>query len=239
MKIKLTHPLISCICITDSRPQMLLKAIVSFNNQDYPNKELVISYPEKDKATKDMLDKIVQFIEQRLIIIERSDEISLGKAKNEAISKCNGEYVCLWDDDDLHHPMRVKFQYNNMQVNGQYREACILTRVLLYDSTTGIAYQSFHLFWDGTLLCKKDLVLQTPFSDSNKDENDTLIQYLDSKKLIHQVPDFPSLYIFVYHGQNAVNYNRFESFFERSDLLDQRTLDWVSSQVNIQFQLPQ
>lgn len=237
MKIKLTHPLISCICITAHRPEKLLKAIVNFDHQDYPNKELVISYPESDLASKELLHKIAGITEHPIIILERPDHLTIGAARNEAVAKANGEYVCTWDDDDFYHTMRVKYQYNNMQVNGQYREACLVTRIILYDSANGKAYHSFPHYWAGSLLCKKEIVLKHPFTDDNIGEADALIDYLDTHHYLHCIEDFGILYTYIYHGENKTHYEDFELFIKDSGLLDQQNSEWVTGNVNQQYQL--
>lgn len=157
MKIKLIHPLISCICITQDRPSLLLKAIVSFDTQNYPNRELVISYPKQDIETKKLIDSILELSDMRILRIEREENESLGTARNNSIEKCNGDYICLWDDDDWYHGRRLAHQYNTMLVNGQFRDASILTRVMLFDATTQKGYLSFPYLWGGSCYAKKNI----------------------------------------------------------------------------------
>lgn len=236
MKIKLSHPLISCICITSNRPQMLMKSILNFDEQDYPNKELIVSYPKSDNATRNLLNKLLPLLEQSIILVEREETISLGKARNEAILKANGNYICLWDDDDYYHHMRIKYQYNNMQVNGQYREACLLTRVILFDSLKNKVYHSFPNLWPGTLLCNKNLIVKYPFSDNNIAEGHLLIQFLQENNFLHYIEDFALLYSYVYHGQNTTNYYQLFHFSKISEILDSQSSDWVRANINQRFE---
>ena len=187
MKIRLTHPLISCICITQSRTALLLKAIVSFDTQNYPNRELVISYPKDDLETKHLIDEILLVSDLRIVRVERNGSESLGTARNNAIAKCNGDYICLWDDDDWYHARRLAHQYNTMLIKGQFRKASILTRVMLYDTNTQLGYLSFPYLWCGSLLCKKDLILKHPFANSDVIEDAPVVKYLESKKLLHYI----------------------------------------------------
>jgi glycosyltransferase involved in cell wall biosynthesis len=237
MKIKLTHPLISCICITANRASMLLKSIINFENQDYPNKELVVSFPSNDIDTRNLLNEILRFTDQNIILIERDSMSSLGNAKNEALKKCNGEYICLWDDDDYYHSMRVKYQYNNMQINGRYKEASVLTKIILFNRTTNKACLSFSHHWPSTLLCQKDLAMLICFSDENLEDVKPLIDYLENNHYLHLIDDFPLLYSYVYHGGNITNEDGFKSLLSQSSILENQYSAWVSVHVNQQFEL--
>ncbi|MBB5620657.1 glycosyltransferase involved in cell wall biosynthesis [Pedobacter cryoconitis] len=229
MKIKLSHPLISCICITQNRPALLLKAIVSFDTQNYPNRELVISYPREDLATKQLINDILEVADLRIVRIEREGNESLGTARNDAIANCNGDYICLWDDDDWYHTKRLAHQYNTMRVNGQFRDASIMTRVMLFDAKTQKGYLSFPYLWCGSLLCKKYHLLQHPFTDSSVAEDTLIVKYLESKKLLHYISDSAFLYLYVYHGSNALSYFHFSYYLKKSETLDQESTDWIRS----------
>ncbi|MBB5646267.1 glycosyltransferase family 2 protein [Pedobacter cryoconitis] len=237
MKIKLSHPLISCICITQNRPSLLLKAIVSFDTQSYPNRELVISYPKWDKETKQLIESILEVADLRIVCIEREGNESLGAARNHAIANCNGDFICLWDDDDWYHTKRLAHQYNTMRVNGQLREASILTKVMLFDVTTQKGYLSFPYLWCGSLLCKKNHILQHPFTNSDVAEDAQIVKYLESRKLLHYIPDSAFLYLYVYHGTNALSYFHFSYYLKKSDALDSESTDWIRSLLDIKVEV--
>jgi glycosyltransferase involved in cell wall biosynthesis len=237
MKIKLTHPLISCLCVTDNRPDMLLKAIVNFDIQNYPNKELVISYPKTDRKTKELIEEISNLSDLRLVQVERTNDISLGQAKNNALIYCNGDYICTWDDDDWYHYNRITHQYNNMQVNGKYRQASILTKIMMYDEIKDLAWHSSTYDWGCTLLCRKDLILKYPFADENIAEDTLLVKQLYFEKRLHVIADCAFLYLHVYHGQNAMDYFHFYYLANKSELLDQESKSWIKSLINTQVNL--
>lgn len=219
-----TYPLISCICITNNRPLLLQRAIACFTNQNYPNKELIISYPKKDYASLEIVNESLKDEEIRILKIERPNDESLGNARNSAIIKCNGNYVCSWDDDDWYHPSRISFQFNSMQIVGQGYQASILSRILLYDSTTKKAYHSFPYTWDGTILCRKEILLQNQYANADRGEDTHVIPFLSNKKMLFKIEDSPFLYIYVYHGQNTWDYKHFEYFINKSVLLDDQSI---------------
>jgi len=215
-----SYPLISCICITNNRIFLLKKAIQYFKSQDYPNKELVISYPKNDKLTKYTIDKIRHTENLNILKVEREIETNLGDARNQAIMQANGLYVCTWDDDDWYHASRLSFQFTGLQGLYNPYQASILNQLLLYDQTNKKAYLSFLYTWENTLLCKKEIFLKNQYSSKHQGEDSNIIDYLNAEKLLHHVSKAPFLYIYVYHQGNTWNYAHFQSFFKRSEPLD-------------------
>ena len=208
---------------------MLLKAILCFDTQSYPNKELVISYPHDDLATKAIIDQIKDIPELKIMAIERSNEISLGNARNEAVAQCNGEYICTWDDDDWYDRLRLAEQFNGLRATGRFCKASVLSGIMIYDSKNYAAYRSFSYRWAGTLLCKKELVLAHPYHDDDKIEDRDLMEFLTAKKLLLHIEGYFFLYIYIFHGYNVIDELHFNYFIKRSYLLDQKSLEWVKS----------
>lgn len=232
MKRKLTHPLISCLCIAQFDSKLMLKAIISFEEQDYPNKELVISYQHGDENVKEIALKTREFSVNNIVIVSRPSHLSRSEAIKDAASFCHGVYVCLWNEEDCYHPMRIKYQYNNMQINGQYREASIMSNIFVYDTKTKKSYISYSTQCFGTLLCNKLLLQQNTISDNDLKWNLNLIDSLASRKLLHYITDFPALYICIIQCSDEE-----EDFLKNAELLNQASSDWVNAQVNQQFEL--
>lgn len=225
--MKNLNPLISCICITKNRVSSLKQAISCYLKQDYPTKELVISYPKSDLSSKKYLKEILDAGVTSIILIERSDELSLGAARNNAISNCNGEFMCNWDDDDWYHPLRLSAQFKTMSSSIINFEASVLNQVLIYDKINKNAYLSFLYPWESTLMCKVSLIIQIGYADKNIGEDSNIIDYLDATKSLCHVADAAYLYIYTYHTENTWNRKHFESFFVRSVSLNQITTDSI------------
>lgn len=213
-------PLVSCICITNNRIVLLKRAIHCFRNQDYPNKELIISYPKKDNLTRYLLSESIKNEDLKIITLERSDEDLLGDARNQAIAVSKGKYVCIWDDDDWYHPRRLFHQFNYLENNGVYYQANVLSRLLLFDYTTKKIYLSFCYTWEGTLMCKREYFLDYHYDSKNQGEDSNIIDSLNDKRLLYHISDAPFLYIYTYHNNNTWGYAHFESFFKRSILIN-------------------
>lgn len=222
-----TYPMISCICITNNRLNLLKRAISCFEAQNYPNKELVLCYPENDEQTKLFINKLIQNTTLAILKIERKNEESLGNARNISIARCRGDYVCIWDDDDWYHSSRLSFQYNSMITTGHGYQASVLMRVILYDSTTQKAYLSFPYTWDGSILCRKEIILQNQYAYRDQGEDTHIIKFLDGKKLLYHIDEAPFLYIYIYHGGNTWDYAHYEYFTNKSELLSEEVTDSI------------
>jgi len=106
------NPKVSCYCPTYGRTSFLEEAIYSFLNQDYDGeKELII--------LNDLQDQTLFFDHPEVKIINSKERIiPLGKKFNECISHCSGEYIFVWDDDDIFFPWKISFSIKNINQNG-------------------------------------------------------------------------------------------------------------------------
>lgn len=81
-----------------NRPKMLSQLIISFLNQDYDNKELVISDDSSNNDVKSVCDS---FADERIQYYK--NENNLGNAKNflMCIKRATGDFIIVLGDDDL------------------------------------------------------------------------------------------------------------------------------------------
>ena len=106
------NPKVSCYCPTYGRTSSLEEAIYSFLNQDYDGeKELII--------LNDLEDQTLFFDHPEVKIINSKERIiPIGKKFNKCISHCSGEYIFVWDDDDIFFPWKISFSIKNINSNG-------------------------------------------------------------------------------------------------------------------------
>lgn len=198
---------------------MLQRAIACFDMQDYPNKELVISYPINDLATKNIVDQIEQLSDIKIVRLERHEQEKLGTSRNNAVSAANGVFVCFWDDDDWYSADRISQQLSVLK-DGPFK-ASILMNVLIHDEEIKKTYYSLYRYFQGTLLCEKETLIETNCSDTDRREMDPVISYLLSKNVLFHIIENPGIYIFMYHGNNALGEANFNYDLLQSTLLDQ------------------
>lgn len=95
-------PLVSCVCCTYDRPKLLAEAIQCFLDQTYENKELIVL--NDNPNARYHLDK--EYPNVRIINAPQRFP-SLGQKRNAFKQLIKGEYVCIWDDDDLYGFNRI------------------------------------------------------------------------------------------------------------------------------------
>lgn len=217
MSIKI--PVISCVCVTRNKPQMLKKVIACFTAQSYPEKELVIVYEDDDVATDELVNEaaIISRDDIQLVRIKSFPKTTLGELRNIGIQTAKGEFICQWDDDDWYHKDRLAEQYN-AAVNHD-REGAVMTRWLVFDAIDKQAYISNKRMWEGSVLCRKSVLQLMPYEDKTIGEDSATIDYLVSQKCLHPMNGVPGLYIYIYHGGNTWNFDHWSYIFECSTAL--------------------
>ena len=132
--------MISCKCITYGRVEYLQEAIYSFLQQEYENKELII--------VNDYAHQKLVFNHPQVHIYNFDEQFpTVGHKDNFAVSKCSGDIIALWDDDDIALPNHLRNiemyiqGYDYLQWNrGFYAEAFTIQN-LCSIGVSGMAYR--------------------------------------------------------------------------------------------------
>lgn len=205
------EPLVSCICVTRNKPAKLRRAINCFKAQTYINKELVILYETDDSATHRALGAYDGDTEIAGIGVDVAPKKTLGELRNLAIEHSRGEYFCQWDDDDWYHTSRITEQLRGVMTSHQ--SASILTNWVMFDSLRERAYFSSYRLWEGSILCRKDvLALGISYPSMPRMEDGFFINELVEKSRVYPMPR-PELYIYEVHAANTWNQKHFELLF--------------------------
>jgi len=214
--MKSSTPLISCLCVTHGKPVLLQRALNCFMAQTYENKELIIVYEDDDALTANWLLKINDENVKK-VKVKKTAKINLGELRNIAIKNATGQFVCQWDDDDWYHIGRLEYQFEVIKSTGAI--GSIMTRWIVFDTTTQKAYLSNQRLWEGSILCKKNVITEKMYENQKMGEDTAVINYLFASKKIAIIDNAPNLYIYVYHGMNTWDYDHWSLFFKMSDEL--------------------
>jgi len=107
--------MISCVCLTYGRPHVLAQAVESFKRQDYQGPaELVIvnDYAEQKLQCSVPGVRCVNLPERVL---------PLGRKYNQAIwEHCDGDYIAIWEDDDIFLPWRLSVQMDALRAGNPW-----------------------------------------------------------------------------------------------------------------------
>lgn len=114
----MNFPLITICLSCYNAEDTIENAIQGAFAQNWPNKEFVIV---DDCSTDSSIDVIKKIIKGRddVRLIEHSKNLGFAGALNTLISEAKGEFIAIFDDDDISTPDRVHLQYDRIT---QYEE---------------------------------------------------------------------------------------------------------------------
>jgi len=197
-------PRISCLMLTSNRLGSFKKSLDDFLKQDYPNKELVI-VNNGNFIYKYFIRNLLKCINGNIIYIE-SERLSIGELRNLGMSKCNGEFIAIFDDDDRHRSDRLSKQID----------------ICLKSNVTGTVLRNFiAVEKDVRNFCHINhgldgsLIFQNPYgyikyTDINQGEDTAFIKMLKEKGYIIIILSLEhELYEYHYHGKNTVSRKHF------------------------------
>jgi glycosyltransferase involved in cell wall biosynthesis len=126
-------------------------AVGSFLAQNHPNTELIL--------VNDCPEQVFQLQHPKIRVINRAERFqTLGEKLNFAISQCQGDYICRFDDDDISFPWRLRYSLNKLwQTRSeiwQSREIWMKTGAGLQFEDTGVYPAPSKAIWTRQLLEK-------------------------------------------------------------------------------------
>lgn len=203
------EPLVSCLCISNGRPAQLRNAIAYFKAQTYQHKELIIVSAQHDPAYEEMvrlcLGDSVKYYDSGGML-----RPTLGELRNYAIQRSNGEYFCVWDDDDWYHINRIETQIRQAILNK--KQGTVLPYYILLDVVHHRAYMSLPIPPPASILCKKNsLQEELYYRKLGKEEDALVLNKLNEKNALFPVIN-PALYIYNYHGSNTWGWEHIKKF---------------------------
>jgi O-antigen biosynthesis protein len=99
-----TWPLVSCIMPTFNRRAYVAQSLQSFQQQDYPERELIVVDDGSDPI-EDLIPKGANISYLRL-----PRRTTIGAKRNLACQHARGDIIAHWDDDDWYAPDRLRYQ---------------------------------------------------------------------------------------------------------------------------------
>jgi glycosyltransferase involved in cell wall biosynthesis len=139
---------------TYNRRRFVHRAILYFQHQNYPNKELIILDDGTD-AIKDLVP-----YDGRIRYFRLKEKVTLGAKLNMACECARGQIIAHWDDDDWYASRRLNYQVETLIREGT--EICGINNLLYYDIRRICAYRYIypkdqHAWLLGSTLCYKKI----------------------------------------------------------------------------------
>lgn len=205
-------PLISCLMVTQPRPEripFLRRSISDYCRQTYPRREMVVVVDVDDPAAAEPVRRVIgECRRDDLRLILPATKLRLGALRNLSWISARGEVVCQWDDDDMNHPERLARQWNELRTSG--RPACYLEQFMQFFPAERLLYRvNFRPSPDrvavNTLMAERNLSVSYPESgpDASLGEDTAILQQIRSCGGFQTLTDEPCLFVYVSHGTNT------------------------------------
>mgnify|MGYP006129733083 CR=1 FL=1 len=203
--------MVSCICISQNKKSILKKSIDSYFNQTYINKELIIVYDKNHPAIN-----YIQNLNKKDIKLFIVDEnLNLGQLRNLAINNSSGDFIMQWDDDDIYSIYRIEYNVNKLLKTNS--DICIMNRWLVYDYVDEKLYLSNKYTWQGSIICKKNILTNYKYFEKNREE-DLIINDIIKKYKTCYINNY-GLYLYTFHNSNTNNRKHFMDIINCSKLI--------------------
>jgi len=200
-----TMPKVSCIMPTYNRRRFVRYALDLFQQQDYPNRELIVVDDGSDPIG-DLVEGLANVRYLRL-----SHRASIGEKRNLACQHATGELVAHWDDDDWYSSDRLRYQVTPILAGKA--DITGLDNGFVLELPSGEFWTinpKLHqrLFkgnvHGGTLVYRKELLAQgLRYPDVNLAEDAYLLHYaMQRGKRLMRLAN-PGVFVYMRHGTNA------------------------------------
>ena len=186
------HPLVSAVMPTCSgREKMARYAVEQFNRQTWPNKQLIIVNEGTEWITAGGDDNIVE-------VRVHSGSYQNGGLHNIGDGIATGDYIIRWDDDDIHHPDRIRVQVEGAIITAS--PCSTLGKRIHYflDDDTAFIRETSSV---GLILYRNE---GKQYADGIRGGSDEMFHTVHYRQATTKLDNWPGLYIRIYHGINQI-----------------------------------
>ncbi|WP_418139339.1 glycosyltransferase [Oceanimonas smirnovii] len=183
------QPLVSIITCT-RRPGMIDRIVENMTRQNHPNCELILVLQDfSDAQCNELLAKLkskpsnLKHIE---VIVENSQDITLGERFNHAATYAKGEYIAKMDDDDFYFgyylsDMLIPFTFGDYGMVGKQELYMYLSGSnKLVKRFPGMKHRVVDFVAGPTFVIKKKVFDQVKFESRNTGEDSTFIKNIQA-----------------------------------------------------------
>jgi hypothetical protein len=207
-------PKISCLLVTRDRLSLVKRAIQSYADQTWPNRELLI-VTDGTPRFRGAIEAFVsaEKVENVRLVVPERDDLPLGALRNISMRDARGQILCQYDDDDVSHPERLATQALHMMRGGA--RASFMTdhlqhradqrAVFWIDWTVGNTIQGTMRLAPGTLMMFADPRFLYPEDGdfARRGEDSVLLEQIAANVPIAELSGMGHLYLYEWHGANT------------------------------------
>ena len=147
-------PLISIVINCFNSDEYLKIAIDSAINQTYENWEIIFW---DNQSTDESANIVKSYDDERINYFYAPVHTPLGEARNLAIEKAKGEWVCILDCDDIWHKNKLQAAFDKLDSYKNKEKVSLLYSKTIYIDEHGEEFGRFHEHHSGEI---HDLLLQ-------------------------------------------------------------------------------
>jgi len=166
---KNTGPLVSVIIPTVNRPDQILEAILSVENQTYEHIEIIL-VNDGGTGLSRLNDKLPNTLRKTIIYVNLPRNRGRSFARNKGIEAASGEFFIYLDDDDIFYPHHVETLVNHLESTGM---------AVAYTD----ANRAFKVVKDGNIVTDK---VDRPFSENFSKERFLKENYIPIHCVMHR-----------------------------------------------------
>jgi glycosyltransferase involved in cell wall biosynthesis len=208
-------PKVSCLMVTGDRLALAKRAVHSFAEQTYPNRELVVvtDGPRRLRAALERHVAALGLGDSVRFVYPDEDGLPLGRLRNLSLDAARGDFVCQWDDDDYSHPERLERQ---LALTLERRVAASFftdhlqlleaERLLFWvDWSAGGTLSGTAELVPGTLMMARDDGFRYPEDGpfARRGEDSVLLTALAERGPVAPLRHVGHLWLYTYHGENT------------------------------------
>lgn len=99
----------------NTNPKFLKEMIESILNQTFDDFEFILLNDSPNN--KELKDIVLSYKDNRIIYIENEENIGISKSRNKLLELAKGEYIAIFDHDDISLPQRLEKQVDFLDKN--------------------------------------------------------------------------------------------------------------------------
>lgn len=199
--MSVSDPLVTAVMVTSNkglRAELARQSVISFLQQDYLNKELLVVL---DHDSPDFM-----VFDPSIKVVRGEPKATLGDLRNTGIEEAKGDFIFQWDDDDWHREDAIVYQLRELQAGdlaGRPFDGCCLTKQIRYSFANNSGYvNGCPVGHAGTIMHRKGLGIR--YNPKRRSEDaEFWKQFWQPPFNCKTLSNDPGIYIRLYHGQNT------------------------------------
>ena len=204
--------MVSCLLVTLPVPPRFAhfrRSVAAYCRQTHRDSELVVVIdPGPADARAAIVRHVAALGRDDIRIVESPERMTIGALRNLGIDSARGDFLCQWDDDDLHHPERIERQRGALIESG--KQAVLLEEVMQFFPDARKLYCTNWRATEcgghpGTLMCARSAPIRYVEigAGAQLGEDTVVALQLRQRDGMQFLKGAPHLFVYVSHGENS------------------------------------